>query len=79
MKDNKKTKTNANYFTKTETLKTAGIIILIASGVEFFLGRTYIGYIISCIGLAVGLAATSIILGVRLRSDLRLPIRERKF
>ena len=31
------------------------------------------------IGLAVGLAATSIILGVRLRSDLRLPIRERKF
>ncbi|MBR6680965.1 MAG: hypothetical protein IKL59_06855 [Clostridia bacterium] len=55
MKDNKKTKTNANYFTKTETLKIAGIIILIASGVEFFLGRTYIGYIISCIGLVVGL------------------------
>ena len=55
MKDNKKTKTNANYFTKNDNLKLAGIIVLIASGVEFFLGRTYIGYIISCVGLAVGL------------------------
>ena len=55
MKENKKTKTNANYFTKTDPLKMAGIITMIVSGVEFFFGWSYIGYIISCAGLAVGL------------------------
>lgn len=54
MKENKKTKTYANYFTKNDNLKLAGIIILIASGIEFLLGYTYIGYIISSIGLALG-------------------------
>ena len=54
MKENKKTKTNANYFTKTDNLKIAGIIILIASGVEFLFGMSYIGYIISSVGLVAG-------------------------
>ena len=54
MKDNKKTKTNANYFTKTDNLKIAGIITLIASGVEFLFGMSYIGYIISSVGLVAG-------------------------
>ena len=54
MKENKKTKTNANYFTKTDNLKIAGIITLIASGVEFLFGMSYIGYIISSVGLVAG-------------------------
>lgn len=55
MKENKKTKIYANYFTKTDNLKIAGIIILIASGVEFFFGWSYIGYIISSVGLIAGI------------------------
>lgn len=54
MKKNKNTKVNANYFTKTDTLKIAGIITVIVSAVEFFFGWSYIGYLISCAGLAVG-------------------------
>ena len=54
MKQSKNTKVNANYFTKTDTLKIAGIITVIVSAVEFFFGWSYIGYLISCAGLAVG-------------------------
>ena len=54
MKEKKKNKTYVNYFTKNDNLKIIGITVLILSGVEFLFGMSYIGYIISSVGLVAG-------------------------
>lgn len=45
---------NEHYFTKNETLKWIGIILIVLSGVCYFFGWGFVSYIIMSIGLPLG-------------------------
>jgi len=54
MKTKNDVKKNANYFTKTDTLKFIGIGLMILSGLLFLFGWGYVTYIIMSISLPAG-------------------------
>ena len=54
MKKDKGFKENINYFTKNETLKFVGIVLMVLAGLCYFFRLGFISYIIMSVGLPVG-------------------------